>query len=168
MSVNLASPGGAEFERAYEGQILDLANAIIGSRVNESATPIEYGRAIAQGANGGCKPVDNANNIICGISCANPITGPADYGTHAVNFKQYQDVPIAEIASVAVKPVENWNDGDALYAIVSQGGKLGTARGGGASSDRLLVPGVRMKGAGLANTIGEARVLGGQGITLSS
>jgi hypothetical protein len=167
MSVNLGTPGGAEFVRAYKGQVLDTSTAVIGSRTNESATPIEYGRAAAQGANGGCVPVDSTHKVLVGLVCSNPIR-PADYSTNVSNIKQYDEVPLMQVGSMAVYPVENWADGDALYAVVSQSGELGSASGGGASADRILVPGARMKGAGTANTCGEVTLLGGQTITLGS
>jgi hypothetical protein len=167
MSVNLASPGGAEFVRAYKGQVLDLSRAVIGSRTNESTTPVEFGRAVAQGASGGCVPVDGDHKIVCGLSVMNPIQ-PADYSTNAVNVKKGEEVALLEFGSMAVYPVENWADGDALYALTDQGGELGTASGGGASATRILVPGVRMKGAGTANTCGEVTVTGAQTITLGS
>jgi len=167
MSVNLATPGGAEFVKGYKGQIANLVIPIIGSRTNENATAVENGRAVAMGASGGCKPVGSSADLIAGISVMNPIT-PADYLTHAINFKQYEEVPLLEFGFEFVQPVEDWHDGDAVYGIVSQAGELGTARGGGASADRLLVPGASMVGAGVAGTIGVVKVIGGSTIVLTS
>lgn len=167
MSVDLSSPGGAEFVRAFKGQVLDLSKAVIGSRTNESATPLEFGRAIARGASGGAVPLDGTHTSVCGLSVMNPIQ-PADYSTNAVNVKKGQEVALLEQGSMAVYPVENWADGDALYGLTAQAGELGTASGGGASATRILIPGASMKGAGTAGTCGEATIVGGQTITLGS
>jgi hypothetical protein len=167
MSVDLGTPGGAEFALGFEGQVSDLSISQIGSRDNESETPIEFGRAVAVGASGGCVPLDGSHKQIAGLSVMHVITH-ADFGTHAVNYKQGESVPTMTLGRMFVKPLEDWKDQDAVYGLTDQGGKLGTAQGGGASATRILVPGAKMIGAGTAGTIGEVEVVGAETVALTS
>lgn len=172
MSVNLATPGDLQFDIGSDGEVADLSNAVInGQRVNESATSIEFGRAVAIGTTSAmgpsCKPVGSANDIVAGLAVKAP-TMPADYSTNIAHYVQYKNVPILEDGPMFVTPVENWADGDAVYAIVNQAGKLGSASGGGASANRLLVRGARFFGAGTANTKGKVIVRAGSNITLGT
>lgn len=162
----LATVGGVELAPLFAGQIAEAGPSLIESRMNESATPIDFGVAVVRGVAvaaglvGNCKPQAADADIIVGISVRNsgPMVALND-GTNTVLYRQYQVVPIMKIGSIGAVPFENVVEGDGVIAIVAQAGKLGGTTAGAAGAGRIAVPGAKWLSTTLAGVIGKIRIV---------
>jgi len=164
LAVDLSTIGGDQFEKGFPGQVADFTDAVIHSRINEGATAIPFGRAVAKGASDGCIIMSAQAYSVAGISVKNVIHPRSTGGVVAYN--QYDSVGLLTHGAIYVLAAENARDGDAVIAIVAGGGTLGSSQGGVADeSDRITVPGAYWRGAVTAGSIGKI-VLRGSGATI--
>ena len=151
MSIaTLATAGGPLLSLGYPGQPADDQECSIMSRINESvtggtstATPgmIDFGIAVSQGTGSNTCKIIGASELPIGITVRNPVMSPD--GLNNVGYWPTMAVGIMYLGDIFVEAAETVKDCDAVFAIVSKGGKLGGITSGGASSDRLLVPGAQ-------------------------
>jgi hypothetical protein len=123
--LDLATYGGRLRDLGYAGGIVDQNYARITTLVNESATAIDFGVAVARGAaDNTCKPPAADSDEIVGISVAHRIKPSAADGT--VAYAKNDAVPVAEEGRVYCVAGENVTRGDKVVNITATG-KLGTA-----------------------------------------
>lgn len=165
MSVNLSSYGGLEFDLGYDGQILDSSLASVETRINQSATAVEYGRAVVLAASDGCEMLASGSGVkICGIAVKN-VQHARDAAGNGANFPQYDPVDVLKIGPMCATALEAADDGDAVVAVTAQNGRLGSIKGGAANgTTRILVPNTYWKGAQTAGVKGKLQMYGGQAI----
>lgn len=164
--TNLDYAAGPEL--GFTGQVADLSIASIETRINESATPIDFGVAVARGVGvalgkaGNCKPVADGEQIL-GITVKNPmeLVASAD-GLNTINYARYAAVPVMKIGRILALAVEDVREGDAVLAIVAEGGKLASPKGGVAGSGRILVPNAVWETTTVAGKVGRIFITGGE------
>ena len=165
---SLATPGGLVRAAGFEGELATLDFDITESRKNESATAILFGRAVARGASGGCKPPAGSTDIIIGLSRRAPVTAPAFASDNStVNYPQNTLVPVLKDGFMYCIPTEDVRDGDQVLCSADGLGTLMGTKGGAASSTRLVVTGAVWQAdveattnVISANTIGIVRISG--------
>jgi hypothetical protein len=145
---SLASVGGLEFDSGYAGQIADAGPVIIETRINESATAIDFGVAVTRGAAvtsgvGKVKPLVSSGQVPVGISVKYAADKVATTdGNNTVNYPQYDDVPVMKEGTIWALPFEDVVEGDGVVAIPAQNGKLGGTTAGAANgTTRMAVDG---------------------------
>jgi hypothetical protein len=165
MAVDLNSYGGLEIDIGCDGQILDSSIASVETRINQSATAIEYGRAVVEAANDGCAMLATGTGVkICGISVKN-VQHAKDPSGNGTNYPQYDPVDVMKIGPMCITALENADDGDAVIAVVAQNGRLGSVKNGAADgTTRILVPNTYWKGAQTAGSKGKIQAFGAQTI----
>jgi hypothetical protein len=158
---SLATPGGFVKAAGFEGQIATLDHPVTISRKNESATAISFGRAVARGASGGCKPPGASGDIIIGISVRDTAAVVASTdGNNTTTIAQNGMVTVLKDGHIYAVAIEAVRDGDQVLALTSGGGTLTGTQGGAASSTRLVVTGAVWQGAVGAGEIGIIRISG--------
>jgi hypothetical protein len=133
MSVDLATYGGLQRPMGYAGDLVDETDSDVVSMLNSQAISITPGNFVAwdgggvgAGKGSACMaPVADVNRIV-GIAKRYPIR-PADYQTDAVNFKQYDTIPVIRKGFVYMVPVENVTEGDVAVSITAQNGAPGSS-----------------------------------------
>jgi len=151
----------------FAGQVADLSIASIESRINESATAIDFGVAVARGVGaalgkaGNCKPVADGEQVL-GITVKNPLEMVAALADGTINYPRYQAVPVMKIGRVNVIALEDVREGDAVLAIVASGGALASPAGGVAGSGRILVPNAVWETTTSAGQLGRIYIVGGE------
>lgn len=147
-STILSSAGGPLLSLGYPGQIADDQECSIMSRINESvtggnstATPgmMDFGIAVSRGTGTNTCKILGASELPIGITVRDPTMSPD--GLNQQGYWPTFAVPIMYLGDIYVTTAEIVHDGDAVFALVSRGGMLGGITVGGASSDRILVPG---------------------------
>lgn len=89
----LSTYGGALRDIGYAGGLVDLSGAFIESRIQESATPLEFGAAVARGATAmGCAVPASVAALIIGFAVRNAVYAADEDGN--VNFPQNRMVPV--------------------------------------------------------------------------
>jgi hypothetical protein len=151
MSIaTLATAGGPLLALGYPGQPADEQECSIMTRINESvtggtsiATPgmLDFGIAVARGNPGMCKRIAAEADLPIGITVRDASLRPD--GLNNVGYAPTDAVGIMYLGDIYVTAYETVTDGDAVLAIVSQGGKLGGITTGAASADRLVIPGAQ-------------------------
>jgi hypothetical protein len=175
---SLSTYGGAEFSPGLPGDTYGAVTPIIRSRINESATPIDFGRAIARGTTpsvvggpGFCKPVNASTDVVIGISLREAIIGPASTdGNNTVNYGQYKNVPfLGGPGGIRAVPCEDVKDGQKVCAVVAQGGQLASIHGGPIdTTTRLEVKGYIWDGDCAAGSLGKVHFEAGEVAQLTS
>lgn len=162
----LATIGGTDLAPGYAGMIAEAGPQLIESRMNESATAIDFGiavvrgAAVAAGATGTCKPQAADADIIVGISVRNagPMIASTD-GLNTIAYARYQAVPVMRIGSIFATAFENVVEGDGVIAVVAQGGKLSGTTAGAAGAGRIAVVGAKWLTTTLAGALGKIRIV---------
>lgn len=175
-AATLATAGGAQFTAGNAGQIADEDEAQVSTRVNQNATAIDFGVAVAidvSSVDQGCKPWDSDSAKFAGISVRRPIM-PASSDGFTVNYPQYETVPLLRDGTIYVQSAEAVRAGDQVLIITAGGsgsgnataGALGGSKGGVAGTGRIALPG--MDGIWLDTTaaggIGRVRIKSNAGV----
>lgn len=156
----LTTYGGLLRDPGYAGQITHEAHlADIDSKVNEGATAIDFGIAVARGttSDNTCKAVSADADKIIGISVRLP-NRPADSSGN-VTYARYDSVPVLKAGWIFAVPFENVTRGDAVLSITAQGGKLGGTTGGVAGAGRVAVTGAYWETTTTAGQVGKLRIV---------
>ena len=159
----LNNPGGRSFERGYPGMWADTADSTAISAQNENAGVIDFGVAVAAGADSTkCKPVTANSERIVGFSVRNASIAPYDPTTGEVGYAQNKMVAIGKAGRMLVTAAENSAVGDGVLALVAGGGTLGSTTGGAASASRIAIPGAKWAETVVAGNVGliEFQLLG--------
>lgn len=123
-AVDLSTYGGVLLDLGYDGQIVDINEAIIATRANENSTAIDFGGAVARGASGStCKPLASVSDLFAGIAVRHPIgvslTAPGV--TPSVKYNQYEAVPILELGRIYKAAGANVTQGKGVTLKLSDG-----------------------------------------------
>jgi hypothetical protein len=141
---DLSSYGGRLRDLGYAGQIVDTNPATIESKINEAATAIDFGVAVARGASDDtCKAPTADGDKLIGISCRHAIR-PAD-SSNNVTYGQRDSVPIVRNGYVYATAYENATRGDTAISVTAQNGKIGSTTGGAAGAGRIALDGTSGK-----------------------
>jgi len=144
MTVNLATYGGLRADVGYNGQLADLkSNDGVVNRINESATPIDYGVAVRDGvAVQSCAVVSTDADRVIGISVRHVTSVGSVQGV--VNYPQFACVPVLESGRILITPYEAVTKGAPVFARVSDG-RLGVTS---TAVTHVSVPNARWEEAG--------------------
>lgn len=158
----LNNPGGRSLARGYAGNWADTSIHMAVTRKNANAAVIDYGIAIARGANPGeCRVITADGDAIAGISVRH-VTAPYNPTTGEVGYRQYDTVPTARFGRILATAFEAVTEGTQVLSITAQGGKLASTTGGAAGAGRVVVPGARWAETVAAGAVGiiEINMLG--------
>jgi hypothetical protein len=134
----------------FPGHIADSTPAVIDTKQNESATAIDYGIVVVQGASGGTvKPMTADADVVVGISIADPTMMNADPATNVANFARYRELGVMKIGRVFAVAAEDVRDGDQVI-IVTAGAAVNTtcfasSKGGVATTGRVAYKGAKWR-----------------------
>lgn len=150
-AATLATAGGTQFTAGNAGQIANQEPHQKHTRVNQSATAIDFGVAVGRSTTvaGGCQPWATDADYFVGISIRNP-HAPAASDGFTVNFPQYSLVPLLTDGDIFVQAAEAVREGDQVLIITAGGtgsgnatpGAFGGSEGGVAGSGRIVIPGM--------------------------
>lgn len=155
--------GGALRAIGYKGQKSRLSENITDSAINENATVITFGEAVAKGTTDKtCKIPTTSSEKLLGLVERDVVTHVAD-STGEAGFAQYKDVPIMKLGYMNAMPVENVSKGDQVVVLTSGGNYVGL---GGTTvavpgSGRQILPGHVWETTTAANVLGEISRLPG-------
>jgi hypothetical protein len=150
--------GGLLFELGYDGQIATLNPHVTDSKINESATAIQFGRAVARGAEDNTAKVPAADSDqIIGIA-ARQLVGVADQNG-VTAYAQGVAVPVLKLGFVFATAAEATTRGDGVISITAGGGTLGSVTGGAAGTGRVAIPGATWETSTAAGEIGVVRIV---------
>lgn len=156
---DLSTYGGRLRDLGYAGQIVDTNPVTIATLINDQATAIDFGVAVARSAaNDTCKAPTADGDKIVGISVRHAIR-PAD-ASNNVNYTQKDAVPVLRDGFVYAVAYENAARGDGVISVTAQNGKLGSTTGGAAGAGRVAVPGATWETTTTAGQIGIVRIAG--------
>lgn len=156
---DLSSYGGRLRDLGYAGQIVDTNPTTIETLINDQATAIDFGVAVARSAaNDTCKAPAADGDKIVGISVRHAIR-PAD-SSNNVTYAQKDAVPVLRDGFVYAVAYENAARGDGVISVTAQNGKLGSTTGGAAGLGRVAVPGATWETTTTAGQIGIVRIAG--------
>ena len=151
----LNNPGGRLLGRGYAGLWADTNPKASVSRTNEGAPVIDFGFAVARGADSTkCKRVTVNGDTIVGIAVRNAAIAPYATATGEVTYEQNKIVAIGKMGRMFVTALENAVEGDAVIAVVASGGALGSTTGGAAGAGRIAITGAKWAEAVTAGAIG--------------
>lgn len=151
----LNNPGGLLLDRGYAGMWVDTNPHASITRTNEGAPVIDFGFAVARGADSTkCKRVTINGDTICGISIRNASMSPYNPTTGEVAYDQNKTVAIGKMGRMLVTALENAAEGDTVIAVVASGGALGSTTGGAAGAGRIAVTGAKWAEAVTAGSVG--------------
>jgi hypothetical protein len=127
----LSTYGGLLRDPGYAGMLVDQNNFDAISLMNDQATAIQFGTAVARSlADNTCKAPTLDTDPIIGIALRHaimPALGAASGGTNIVQYVQNAEVPVLRHGDVYALPVENVSKGDPVVSITAQNGALGSA-----------------------------------------
>jgi hypothetical protein len=125
MKPNLNTYGGDLRELGYAGQVADSNDVTSVSKINNGATAIDFGVAVARDAGDDlCKAVTADTDTIIGLSMRHAIRPASAAGD--VLYVQNDDVPVMKDGFMFATAFENATRGDYAVAVVAQAGKLGS------------------------------------------
>lgn len=154
---DLSTYGGRLLDVGYAGQMADMQDSDLDSRVNENAGAIDFGIAVAYGATDiGCKLITADADKILGISARWPIRPANSSGD--VTYAQRDALPVCRRGNIYAVALENTAIGDAVVSVTAQGGKLGSTTGGAVGTGRVAVPGAVWQTATTAGQVGKIRI----------
>ncbi len=156
---DLSTYGGRLRDLGYAGQIVDTNPVTIEALINDQATAIDFGVAVARSAaDNTCKAPAADGDKIVGISVRHAIR-PAD-SSNNVTYAQKDAVPVLRDGFVYATAYENATRGDGVISVTAQNGKLGSTTGGAAGAGRVAVPGATWETTTTAGSIGIVRIAG--------
>lgn len=157
---DLNTYGGTLHDLGYAGQLThEFHMADVDSKVNEGATAIDFGIAVARGttSDNTCKVIAADGDTPIGISVRLP-NRPADASGN-VTYAQRDSVPILKNGWIFAVPFENVTRGAQVLSITAQGGKLGSTAGGAAGAGRVAVAGAYWETTTTAGQVGKLRIV---------
>lgn len=157
---DLTTYGGSLRDLGYAGQLThEFHMADVDSKVNEGATAIDFGIAVARGttSDNTCKAIAADGDTPIGISVRLP-NRPADASGN-VTYGQRDSVPILKNGWIFAVPFENVTRGAQVLSITAQGGKLGSTTGGAAGAGRVAVAGAYWETTTTAGQVGKLRIV---------
>lgn len=156
---DLSTYGGRLRDLGYAGQIVDTNPVTIKALINDQATAIDFGVAVARSAaDNTCKAPAADGDKIIGISVRHAIR-PAD-SSNNVTYAQKDAVPVLRDGFVYATAYENATRGDGVISVTAQSGKLSSTTGGAAGAGRVAVPGATWETTTTAGSIGIVRIAG--------
>ena len=156
---DLSTYGGRLRDLGYAGQIVDTNPVTIEAMINNQATAIDFGVAVARSAaDNTCKAPAADGDKIVGISVRHAIR-PAD-SSNNVTYAQKDAVPVLRAGFVYAVAYENATRGDGVISVTAQNGKLGSTTGGAAGAGRVAVPAATWETTTTAGQIGIVRIAG--------
>ena len=156
---DLSTYGGRLRDLGYAGEIVDTNPVTIEALINDQATAIDFGVAVARSAaDNTCKAPAADGDKIVGISVRHAIR-PAD-SSNNVTYAQKDAVPVLRDGFVYATAYENATRGDGVISVTAQNGKLGSTTGGAAGAGRVAVPGATWETTTTAGSIGIVRIAG--------
>ena len=156
---DLSTYGGRLRDLGYAGQIVDTNPNTIEALINDQATAIDFGVAVARSAaDNTCKAPAADGDKIVGISVRHAIR-PAD-SSNNVTYAQKDAVPVLRDGFIYATAYENATRGDGVISVTAQSGKLGSTTGGAAGAGRVAVPGATWETTTTAGSIGIVRIAG--------
>lgn len=156
---DLTTYGGRLRDIGYAGQVVDSSTSTIENRTNSGAISIDFGRAVARGADAGSVKAPTADgDKIIGISVRHA-TMVAD-GSGNVAYQQYVSVPFMREGNIYAIPAENVTEGDPVLSLTAGNGTLGGTTGGAAGAGRVAVPAATWETTTAAGAVGKIRLAG--------
>jgi hypothetical protein len=164
----LATIGGVTLVPGFVGQVAETGPTTVRSMMNESATAIDFGRAVAHGVatvagvTDNCKPPGADGDVIVGLSVRNPepLVATTD-GTNTITYARYMAVPVMTDGVMFVLAAESGIvEGTAAISITAGGGTIGGVSGAGgvAGTGRVAIPGCIWLDTTALNAIGRVRI----------
>lgn len=160
---DLSTSGGTIQGLGYPGGVADGTPAIIDTKINESATAIDFGIPVVRGVAtakqpGNCKPMAADTDDIIGISVRNASQVAANPADNIVNYPRYENVPVGRIGRFYVIAAEASREGDQVL-ILTAGAAVnstcfGGSLGGVAGSGRVAFKGAKWRTTTAAAAIG--------------
>jgi hypothetical protein len=162
MSIDLSTYGGRLRDVGYAGELVDQNPVISESKLNEGATAIDFGVAVARGAaDNTCKAPAVDGDAIIGLSMRHAIKASPGYGqmnAGVINYSQYDEVPVLREGYMFAVAFENATRGDGVISVTAQNGKLGSTTGGAVGAGRVAVPGATWETTVAAGAIGIVKI----------
>lgn len=163
MAITLATYGGLTQAVGFPGQLAEAGPHTIRSFINESATAIDFGRAVcrgtatAAGATDLCKPVGVDGDIIIGISIRDAALLTAN-SSGEVTYAQRMAVPVMESGVVFVTAAEAVAEGTGALSLTAGVGTIGGVSNGAAGAGRVVIPGAIWLDTTASGAIGRVRI----------
>lgn len=161
----LSTYGGTTLAPGYAGGIAEAGPDDIVTRMNESATALDFGQicvagvAVGAGTVQNCKPQTADGDVIEGVTMreAGGLTASTD-GNNTVNYARYQAVPVMKKGCIWVAPCEDVvAKTAALVVTAGTGSKIASTTGGAAGAGRVAFAGV-WETTTLSGVLGKLRV----------
>ena len=158
---DLSTYGGRLRDLGYAGQIVDTNPVTIEALINDQATAIDFGVAVARSAaDNTCKAPTADGDKIIGISVRHAIRPASSDGNNTVTYAQKDAVPVLRDGFIYAVAYENATRGDGVISVTAQNGKLGSTTGGDAGAGRVEVPDALWETTTTAGQIGIVRIAG--------
>ncbi len=144
----LATVGSSEFSVGYPGQLamLPAGQPQIETRVNESATALAPGCAVARGVAvapgtiGNCKPIASGA-VVIGLAVRSLADANTTVSAGTIEYARYSAVPILKDGYMWAVAAEAITEGDTGIAVVATPTTIGGSTGGAADgTTRLTIP----------------------------
>ena len=156
---DLSSIGGRLVDIGYAGEVVDMNNAVIETRINDLATAIDFGTAVARSASDNtCKAPTVDGDVPIGISVRHAIRPASSDGNNTVNYAQRDAVPVLRNGYVYAVAFETVVRGTQVLSITAQNGKLASTTGGAAGAGRVAVAGATWETSTTAGNVGIIRI----------
>ncbi len=154
---DLSSYGGLLLDVGFAGQVVDMQYAEIDSKVNNTATVIDFGVAVARSTtDDGVKAITADGDVIIGISVRHPIR-PADASGN-VSYARYDAVPVMRKGNIYAIAAANVVRGDGVISVTASNGALSGTTAGAAGAGRVAVPGAKWETSTASGQIGIVRI----------
>lgn len=139
--ATLLTYGGMLHDIGYAGDIVDFQPTELDSKINESATAIDFGVPVSRGAaDNTCKPFATIADKVIGVSVRHAIRPPIDLAGN-VKYAQYDSVPLLrQNGFIYAVAVENATRDDVAIALTATA-NFGSTTGGAAGAGRLALDG---------------------------
>lgn len=151
--------GGRLKDVGYAGQMVDMNEATIETRINDLAGVIDFGNAVARSAaDNTCKAPTVDGDVIIGIAARHAIRPASSDGNNTVNYAQRDAVPVVRSGYVYVLALENVVRGTQALSITAQNGRIASTTGGAAGAGRVAIAGATWETTTTAGQIGIVRI----------
>jgi hypothetical protein len=152
----------------FAGGVSEAGPNTIRSFMNEAATAIDFGFAVARGTataagvTDKCKAISADADVVIGISVreAGILTASTD-GNNTINYARYQAVPVITDGVIFVTAAEaGIVEGTGAISITASAGAIGgvSGTGGAAGTGRVAIPGAIWLDTTASGAIGRVRI----------
>lgn len=156
---DLNSVGGRLLDLGYQGQVVDMNDAVIETRINDLSVAVDFGNAVARSASDNtCKAPTVDGDVPIGIAVRHAIRPASSDGNNTVNYAQRDAVPVLREGYVYVLALENVVRGTQALSITAQNGRIASTTGGAAGAGRVAIAGAFWETTTSAGQIGIVRV----------